>query len=417
MKITLMDICAQEFPLHITKKTIHELNMCLTQFELRGDNPLVFNTDMLGVHLAHFVDQDQNNFFEIMDVSYQEFARKISACNTINKKFKVQRNPYNIFTIWVIHNILNSKELSGKDIAVGAMAAGTLMVYRFFTSLVNHRFPYKVNEDIMRYTIDNLSGKYLIKQKDTNTWKKLITRRVEELILEPKSIHAKTLKHFTPDDKIGYVITDLQSRIRDNVNNITREFHLNKEHGDKIGTYGLVDEIGGDKTLRNIVDSFSVVTEKVSAIILNVGKLMDPDLIKLVVKLNGNLREDMFRVLLTSFSNLALLQYKKHKQDEEIKVRDGVVFVGYRILIEHIIQKTFRRCLLKGIDVKSKLAILEATKNMYSHSRIADEDILKVKNSVEYFVDNHTHINREQTKTSLKLGFILYIILLAMKEA
>lgn len=413
--ITLKDICISEFPLHITKRTTDELFKYVTIFELRNDHPLVFNTDMLGVHLGHFLPSDQIKIFEIFEIDYDEFAREIAKCTTIDKKFRVQRHPFNLFAMWAVYSMLNSKDLPARQVSTGVMSMGKLLVYRFFTSLINHNFPYKVNEEIMRFTIDNLNGKYTIKQPETNTWKKLIEKRVELLLLDNRSIHKTTLKHFTPDDKIGYIITDLQSRIRDNVKNITREFMANKDHGDKVSSYGLVDEINGEKLVRNIIDSFTSVTERVTRDILNVNKLLDTELIKLVVKLNTNLREDMFRDILTRFSNMALMQYKKHTSDEIKTTPSGEIFVGYKILIENIIQKTYRRCLLRGLDIKSKIKILEATKNIYSNSRITDDDILKVKLSVDYFVDTHSKTNRDQTKTALKLGFILYIILLSMK--
>ena len=411
---TLKEICLRHFPIDITRPTVLDIINYVRAFELRDEHPQALNTSTLGVHLAHFYNRDQIHIFDTFGVDKQEFAREIHKASAVNTNFKVQSDPYNIFSIWVIHNLIKDKKLTNTMRQEAIMAVGKLLTYKFFTSLVHHRFPHRVNEEIMQYTIDNLSGKYSIKKKETSTWKLLIEDRVSTLLTN-NSIHGKTLLHFTPDEKIFYVITDIQSRIRDNINNITREYHINKEHGAKVSSYGMVDTIDGEKKIRNIIDSFDNTIVKMSSIILNTAKFIDSDLIKITVKLNNNLREDMFRGLLLAFSNLALSQYRSHKDDQVKKVGDMEILIGYRILVSHIIQKTYRKCILRGVDLQSKLKVLESVRNIYSNSRINDPHILQIKESVSYIIDNNTHIKREQTKTALKLGFVTYIILLTLK--
>jgi hypothetical protein len=412
---TLKEICRTQFPIKISRNNANEIITFTKQWELRDDNPLALNTSLLGVHFARFFNKDKIHMFDMFNVDMNEFSTEIHKCENIDKSRRVQSNPFNIYCTWLMYNFMNDKTLSSRNKLEALIAVGKMWNYSFFTSLVAHRWQHGAKEDTMRYTIDNLSGKYSIKKPETSTWKLVIEQRIAYTISKD-SIHYKTLQHYSPDDKVLYIITDFQSRMRDNINNIAREYYLNDKQGAKLGHYGLVDEIDGDKIIKNMIDSFDTMIAHISGVVLNVNKFLDHELINIVVKLNDNLRADMFRDILTRFSNLAMGQYRKHKDDEIKKIsKDKQLLIGYRILVSNIIQKTYRRCILRKVNMKSKLAILETTKNIYSNSRITDQDILDIKNSVDYFIEKNSNTKRDQTKTALKIGFILYIMLLSMK--
>ena len=64
------------------------------------------------------------------------------------------------------------------------------------------------------------------------------------------------------------------------------------------------------------------------------------------------------------------------------------------------------------VNLKSKVAILMKASNLYRSSRISDPEILKIKSSVDAFVLDSKISKRESTLASLKIAFIVYIILL-----
>jgi len=406
---TLKDICVQNFKIQISRGMAVELNNYCKMFELRDENPLALNTAMLGVHLAHFFPKDQTQISQIFGIDLNEFKYEIYKSKSIDTSHRVATDPYNILTIWLLY-LINNSTLPAKLKYDTMISLCKLLQYKFFTSLTNHYFRYRANEEVMHYTINNLSGKYDIKKPDTPTWKLVIEKRSAD-ILAKNSIHYKTLKTFSPDNAVFYVITDTQTKIRSTLKNIYAEYKYNLEHGKRLAEYGIVEEVDGEKLIRAILESFDVVIDNVANSALNVSKFIDHDSIKLVVKMNSNLREDMLRDILIKFSEMATYQHRKH---EEMLIENKLL-KGYKILISHIIQKTYRRCMIKGVNLNSKLAILETAKNLYTNSRINDEDILNIKTSVEYFVNNNMHLKREQTLTALKIGFILYILLLSMK--
>ena len=67
---------------------------------------------------------------------------------------------------------------------------------------------------------------------------------------------------------------------------------------------------------------------------------------------------------------------------------------------------------MKKVKMTSKLAILQEVINLYKASRVSDPEILKVKESVEAFVLDTKMSSRDSTRASLKIAFIIYLMLL-----
>jgi len=290
-----------------------------------------------------------------------------------------------------------------------------MLHYKFFTSIVNYNLPYGADESTMSYTINELSGKFYIKQENTPTWSLVIEDRSKDII-NSNSIHNDTIKNFGPDDKVLYVITDTQTRIRKQLVTIIYKFHDNKKAGNKIISTSLVDEIDGEKVLRSISGSLDGVSNKICSCVLNLNEFIDHELIDITVVLTKNIKADMLSNLLVNFSEIALNQQKNGDQELTKGTGNNEIIYGYKLLVSYIIQKTYRMCMLdKEVNMKSKIQILEKTRTLYRSSRINDRDILIVKNSVDYLVNKYTDSKRTSTNASIKIGFISYIILLSMK--
>ena len=85
-------------------------------------------------------------------------------------------------------------------------------MYKLFTGKVQQSFPHGAKESVMSYTIDNLTGKFDIKNEDTDTWKKLIHKHCS-VSLEPGSIYTSVFNTFSPDAAIVKSISDIHTRL------------------------------------------------------------------------------------------------------------------------------------------------------------------------------------------------------------
>lgn len=407
----LKQLLIEKYNLQITKKQIMEIVQYAIVYELRDIHPETFNTPLLGVTLAHFLPKDQAALFGIFETDRHEFEKDVNRCPVINVEFNVTSDAYNIFSLWVSHCIIQSDlpETLKHD---GMAAIFKLLQYKFFTSVVNYNLPHKASLDVMSATVDGLSLKYDIKKPETSTWKTLIEARSDDII-HKGSIHYNTLATFAPDGKVLYIISDVQTRLRSNLVRIIQEYYTNKATNNRITSHSMVDDIDGEKLVKNLTSTFDTMLENINNQVLNTNRFIRHDFINLVCQLSTNIRPDMVRDLLTKFSDLAVTQYQRHEQQATIGLGSHQLYIGYNILITQIIQKTYRLCILEKVDLKSKLAILDKARNIYRSSRIADVDILIIKNSIEYFVNKYSGSQRESTNASLKIAMILYVMLLS----
>ena len=409
VQLSLKQLCMQRFNITITKRMIDQLVRVCTLYEVRDDHVEALNSPMLGVNKIHFFDKDQRAVFDVFEVDRNDFAKMIQQSG-LNKDFKVSSDVYNVFTVYMAHCIMKSS-LPKSVQEEGCFALWKMLQYKFFSSIVNHMLPYKPNPDVMQATLDGLSAKFDIVNKETNTWKLVMEARARELCQKEGNIHYHSILNFTPDQKVVYVLSDVQTRLRTKIKLVVQEYYKTLEEGKRIASTTMTtDDLEGERIVKELTGSLDNMIAVICNKALNANQFIRNDVVRIVSKLVPNIRPDMMRTLLMFFSNQSVVQYQKHKQDEIDKT--GRYLIGYHILITEIIQRSYRLCILEKVNMKSRLAILDKVRNTFRSSRVNDPDILRIKDSVEHLVEIAKVTSRDSTKASLKIAFILYIILL-----
>ncbi len=264
----------------------------------------------------------------------------------------------------------------------------------------------------MQATVNGLSNKFAITKY--GTWKKVIEVRAEELISND-SIHKDTIAKYDDDGKILYLITDIQTRIRNQINIVTSAYYVKKEQHDEVASYGITgNDIEGEKIVVNQVSVFDSMTSNLTNEMMSVHQFITPELITLMCKMHTNIRYDLFKSVLIKFSEKALLQARAKTTDkglDEVQtINNQDTYLGLRIFVAKTIQKSYRYCIQNNVNMNSKVEILKAIKDVYSSSRINDPNILSIRDSAAIFIDGCNISRRPATVTSLKIALILYII-------
>ena len=406
----LLPVLTEHFPIEINRAILEQYLMLMYAWETRQKHPNALNSPLLGVDPIFFTSQDTRNLFDIFDIEPNEFRNTLKKCQSsvFDMSRKVSTDSYNVLTVWALHRTFHTKYLKEDEKYMLMMAFAKMMHYKFFTSLVNHSYKYGANEAVMQATINNLSEKFdLIKY---GTWKAVIEARCEDLLARD-SIHYDIINKFDDDYKIVYIITDTQTRLRNKVKIINNEYHATKAKGDTIASHSLSTEIDGEKLIVDQVSTFDTMVTNISNQVLNINQWLDNNHIRMCVKMFGNINESLMRQFLTSFSNYASLQIRKKEMDKTTKEGDVVLYLGTRILIKTLLQKNYRLCIQSRINLKKKVDILVKIKNIYSASRVTDQSIIDLKESVAKIIDQNVHIQRDATKASLRIAFICYVML------
>ena len=409
---------SRDYMVVINAGHIRRLGKLIQSYELRRDHPFALHTALLGVHRSYFLDSDVEEFFDVFGVDHREFARTVKECEGIVQEYKVSSNPFNIFCGWILHLIMRSN-MPIKMKLKGVSMVTQYLQYKFFSSVVGNNLKYTPNEDIMRATIESLSGKYYIRKPATPTWFLVMKKRSTEIALK-NSNHYDTIMKFGDDGEVRFLISDLETSLRNKLVAVTSVFYNTHEKNSKIVSTSITVKNEGETFMRALDAKYDQMVNGVTSSCLNIRKFVDNKSVGSICTFSqSGVREDMMRKLLIAFSDVASQQSSKKHGDstKKLKAYDSELLVGYHVLVSKIIQVTFayiRRSNPSGM--KSVVDILTNVKNIYRSSRVLEPGIVQIKDSVSYIIDNAHVTNRDATKSALRVNFLLYIILIAIKQ-
>lgn len=427
MTSVLRDLLTKEFPIEITPSHIRAIEGFKFGWEHKGTNWSSLNTPYLGVTKISFTDMDQNSFFDIFHINREEFKRIYhqskavfyikynSAEDIVGKEQlkKVGSDPMNGFIVYLSHLIANS-DLPEVMKSSGIGNIYSLMIYKFFTSVLSNSFTHPANEDVMKYTIEHLSAMFTIRQEDTNTWYLLFKEKAFE-IYKPKMLHYDTIRLFNDDEKIIYIITDTQTKIRKFLVNVIKAYYDNYNENNRIISSSAISMVDGSKILQSTGMSYQNIISNVIGDAININRFIDRNLISLTINLNKKLKMDVVTKMFTAFSTIAAEQYKQGKADQVLTHGDSTLYVGYKALLTAIVQKSFRLCVVDGVNMKSGKDILIKIKNTFTSSKIDNRDVEDIKNSVSKFIEDNNITTNIALIPALRISFVLYVILLSFK--
>jgi hypothetical protein len=405
------------YPLKVSPKQAQQLEIICQQFEIRNKHNQALNTPTLGVYPIYFTDKDATDIFDVFQINKPEFKKIINTIPSINKEFKVISDPFNMLVMWISHHLFISN-LPKKDKDDSLRALFKMFYYRFFTSSVNHYLVYKTNEELMLLTVSELNNKYDIVKY--GTWKKVIEAKVEELITSD-SIHYRTLVDFNDDEKILYVISDCNTRIRLQLQRFIEAFNEMRENvkKDYILQNLMTETIDGQKILRNTTNVIDTMINNMLTRITNQEAFINNKYINDLIKQFKNIRADSFTRFLQFIINTTIDQTKTYDLDKVViknKMRNEVIYVGIRVFIHEFIQKTYRYCINNKVNMNSKRSIYLTVSNVYRSSRASDKDIANIKDSIHDLILKSKLSTRVSTITNYKIALVLYLLLLTFED-
>lgn len=462
MSEEIKKVLSEHIPINVTPALANAIIKYVSAYESVPNNAEAFNSPYLGVTPCYFTTADRNGFLEIfavdapaiktlfekyndgkdkvfgvsikrdimglfrnffngmlraassIGVSPADMRKIISEISSVDSNFKVASDPFNLLNTYILWRLKDSN--LPEKLKYQAMFK-TLMIlqYKFFTSLVNHRFPYKADENTMQAMYESFTNKFDIKKY--GTWYKVMANRAENFI-GPDSVHLPTLKYYNDDKKIIYLITDVQTRIRNQVNLVTSEYMNFKKNMDSMGSYSnMGNDLEGDRVMLSVDNNLEMCIANVYNDCLSVPRLLDDQAMLLATKLFAGVTLNKFRMLLIAFSEKAVKDAKAGTFEKMKHVNGIDICEGAQILIRTLLQKTFRHCIQNKVSLNKPVDVLKTAKDVYSSSRISDQGIIQVRESVNYMVETifKQHVRNPTMLASYRLCFIIYIVLMSFK--
>ena len=206
-----------------------------------------------------FSDKDKNVIYEVTGLEPSVITKAVKESPIIKSTWKIATNPFYISCLLAARFF----ELSKKKPEMNALIV--YMSYVLYTSSHKSSFPYTPNKQIMDYTMNNLSNRYLIKQVGT------IQGMIEHTVINAiNGRYEKDLQDCS-DVYIKDILSALETRMSSVIKYIAQEYYKNHESG----AYLFHEEDSEDENNYHISDNISYKIDRivnlVSASIISEG--------------------------------------------------------------------------------------------------------------------------------------------------
>ena len=396
---------SSKFPINITESSLKQLILIVKKYEIRGTHPLALNTPLLGVNQILFLPSDREMLFDLFDKDEKDLKNIIKEIPSIDNDFNVVSDPFNIFCIWVLHNIQIKNGLNKKLRYEASISLLNYFQYRMFSSILQHWYPYKANEEIMSAVIHDLNMKSDINKY--KTWRNVIYKRSEDAF----SKHHDAIINLEPDNKVLYLITDVQTKMRNQIKKISLKFHEYKDKNNLIRTYTLTTNIDGETIIKNNTFIFDSIASKIFTQMIYGNDFINDKYIILLSKLFKILSPSMIRTMMIKLSEIAKDQEDSNTSEKTVKIKGETYIIGLKSLIREILSSSYKYMINKEYNINNKMMVLDTTKKIFSYSRISSDEILKVKKSINFLLSKLKLSNRHSTLASLGIVVPMYFVL------
>lgn len=387
----------------IDKNWLRKLARQRIQFTLRNDEHIAFfGGNLFGVNVVRFTTLDRAWLFEeLMGIDEVLVDKALDQVPTIIRRFVVTGDNFNNACIWLMYKIFTAPGLSAAEKQTGMMDVGLYLNYRFFTSLMGHRFHYPADPEVALATYAGLSRKFAIKQY--GSWNKVFEERVKDMI-SPRSIHYKAITTMDDDLGVRYCIQDTQGRLRSMATLLMSEHMQRSEEKSKVLTSTSIMKHDGEEILKDRVKGLSTFITYLQDSLADERTFIKTDLIGVIEDLLPTMPvKPMLNVLAQMSSDAKKVQRK----EIDTLVSDTLIH-AFSYLYKN------RQTSANTTDLAFILGSLKGT---YTSSRNRDPSLLRLRKDMEQYVKHVTKIKHGGTIAAVRSGVLLYLVARTMTRS
>jgi hypothetical protein len=380
-------------------KTICELEAKFVN--KKQDHIEFFGGTLTGVKPIRFTDEDRDKLFlDILEVDDKVLESKLYALPAINPEFIVSSDIFNIACVWIMHAFDASTHLNEEEKHEGKIRICLYLQYKFLTSRLFRHFRYPADPEVAAATYAQLSYRYALKAH--GSWGAALRARAEEVIGKD-SIHFKTIKNLDNDERVVYMLNDVQGRIRDMLKNIYDIFLKVHAQGKRITNTASLIETDGEFIMKDKTKSLSNYTRYIRSVVPDQNSFIRQELVDVI----ADVMQTMPPKLLEKTLSWCSRNYSHINNNEIEKAIDLIMEHAFEYLSEN------RETLRASGDIAGLISKL---RGVYMSSRTTDTRMILIRSTVENIVKEATKSKNESVVSATRTGFMLYIILRAFTK-
>lgn len=332
-----------------------------------------------------FNDSDKEKLYKAANVSKEEVVAILKKNPLIKGQWRIMNDPFNsVAAMSVRYASLEGHEKLLKSLLL-------YLTLSMYPSLHFKYFRFEPNEQVMSYTISNMSNKFKIKQVST-LLEALIQTTEKCFELQKKSVDNGN------DKEIVDFIMDVKTRLNSLIKNIASEFYKNKEEGFYLNSDG--DSYEEDNYYEADSNSYAVerITNKVTLALTVNG----PDM--------GHVRlaANMCQVSVSELRNYVnTLMVSENKDD-------------VRKIIESILSDYLITSQGDSDTVSRNNRFMAHAIAAYKKSNTSDPNIIKIKEVLDKWIDEvdiYKKTQRQATINNFRRALFLFVVISIMSHA
>lgn len=401
MKRTIKDVFKEHCrDLEINDKLVKAIKRYDNDFINKNpDHITFFGGNLLGVQKVRFLDSDRERwFYEILGCDESQLQTDLLELDTVYEERAVTSDAMNLSCVYLAHLIVNAKDLDKNVKHDVLVIIFSILLYKFLTSRLFRLFKYAANESTAEATYALLSKKYDIKQ--LGNWLAVI-RHMANAVVVADSIHYSTIAKMNDDGAVSYVVSDVQTRIRNMLKGIYGVHLAAHEQGLKISTTSSIVEHDGEAMLKDKTKSPLIYIRYITSVVTDKDSFLREELLVIIEKLMHTMSPRLFREVLEWMS-------KNYKE----RGAENIDTVISETIIHSLDYFNHNRNLIRHTTDLPEL--LSRLRGVYMSSRSTDPVLMHLRDTLGALITAATGNKNETAISSVRTGVMLYLVLRTM---
>lgn len=386
-------------------KIDQQLAMRIHKFRLamatRNPEHVAFlGSNLLGVYPFRFTERQRDEWFDsVLGIEESEFDQVISTIEYIKPDWVRISDAMNQSCVWLLH-ILTASTLTKRYKEQALIDVATIFQYKLLSSTLAHVFKYPADRAVAQATADAMNRKFLLKQE--GSWGALIEYRAKEILslLDEPSVHQGAIVYHADDAAVGYMITDVQQRLKDYVKNLTELFYQIREKGAAVYMTSATVEVKGETLVKDRQRAVTNYRRYIHETLADRKTFIKDELVKIIVNAQKTTPEPRLIEALNWLAD----NHRVSGSPIVEKLVDEAIVHAYNLVKSEANLRNSRSILAP---------LITRLRALYMASRMSDPTLLEMKSLGEQIVKQSVTSKNDSVLSSVRTAMTLYIVLRA----
>lgn len=363
-----------------------------------SDHVNFFGSPLLGVYPARWTDDERNRWVDdILQADEIALKEDLYELPAIDRNFLVTSDLVNLSFVYVTHRILTESSVPASVRQKAAESTINIMHYKFITSIMAHYFRYPADEAVAKAAYNALSMKFDIKR--AGSWGALVKMRSAS-ITKRGSLHYETMMKMRDDKGVTYMVSDIQTRIREVIKAQTQVFYEVRDNNGKIVSTSSLMKTDEGVAVKDVRRTFNELSRYMDQVIRDPSDFIRKDLFKVILDVNPSAAMQETNLTLNYIS----ANYTESKKKYIKTMVDETILYSLNFIRE------------KKLRTNDLGTILLRLRSMFTGSKINDSTILKIRELGDRAVRESIRRSKSIPVSPERTAILLYIVMRALTK-